>query len=141
MGKSRDAIKMTPLTDAEKKERRRVCNHRYYEANREKIKRDSKAWAKKNYKKAYDSKKKWREENPKTAAASARRSHRFYCDNISGSYLKRTLKRSCLEDATPDMVELKRQQLKLFRLIKQIKGRIQNVSNRNQRTQANGKTV
>ena len=74
-------------------------------------------WREANLEKARESVRKWRESNREKVREWARKSWHRMADNINDSYLKSQLKK-CDLPITPETVEYKRIQLKLYREIK-----------------------
>lgn len=74
-------------------------------------------WREANLEKARESVRKWRAANPEKVREWARKSWHRMADNINDSYLKSQLKK-CDLPITPETIEYKRIQLKLYREIK-----------------------
>lgn len=107
--------KITPLA-------RSVIARRYYELNTDKVKKRSKLWAEKNPEKYKTSQKKYtHKEETRVKVNNRNRAHGV---NISDTYLKGVLRHVGINKTNPETIELKRQQIILFRNIKQL-GRIE----------------
>lgn len=87
---------------ASNRERGLVYARKYYASNPEKVR---------------ERHRKWRAANPEKVRERARKSWRRMADNINDSYLKSQLKK-CDLPITPETIEYKRIQLKLYREIK-----------------------
>lgn len=74
-------------------------------------------WRAANSEKRWEYNRKWRAANPEKVREWARKSWHRMADNINDSYLKSQLKK-CDLPITPETIEYKRIQLKLYREIK-----------------------
>lgn len=90
---------------------------KWREANLEKARESVRKWRASNRERGLVYARKWRAANPEKVREWARKSWRRMADNINDSYLKSQLKR-CDLPITPETIEYKRIQLKLYREIK-----------------------
>lgn len=86
-------------------------------ANSEKRWEYNRKWRAANPEKRWEYNRKWRAANPEKVREWARKSWHRMADNINDSYLKSQLKK-CDLPITPETIEYKRIQLKLYREIK-----------------------
>ena len=98
-------------------EKIREIRHKWREANTEKERQRYRKWYAANTEKVRERHRKWRAANPEKVREWARKSWHRMADNINDSYLKSQLKK-CDLPITPETIEYKRIQLKLYREIK-----------------------
>ena len=98
-------------------EKIREIRHKWREANTEKERQRYRKWYAANTEKVRERHRKWRAANPEKVREWARKSWHRMVDNINDSYLKSQLKKCDLR-ITPETIEYKRIQLKLYREIK-----------------------
>ena len=110
---------MTPEQEAAWNEKARAKSKAYYEANREKCIARAKSYRELNREKERARKKAHREAN----IEKERYRLMGYSQSLSRSYVARSLHISVYE-ATPELIEMKRNQLQLKRSIKKLKEHI-----------------
>ena len=109
-------------------EKRREYARKYYAANTEKVREKNRKWRAANPEKARESSRKWRAANPEKArerfrkwfAANpekGRERSRRHCAGLTDCYLRGQLKQMGIP-ITPETIDYKRIQLKLYREIK-----------------------
>lgn len=106
-------------------------NVKWQRENREKQRQFLKTYREKNKEKIEASKKKLNEKykilrklNPQMFKERDRKARRIKVETLSDDYVKQLL---CLKDATPELIELKRNQVLIHRITKQLKQEIKNV--------------
>ena len=68
----------------------------------------------------------WAKKNPAKILQTRHRAEREGHDELKDRYIRRLIVRRYLVSATPEMIELKREQIMLHRELKQLKGELQN---------------
>ena len=114
------------LTEEEKRKRRRAYmkayNKKYREENKAKCKRLTAEWRKNNRDKVYKHKADWRKNNPETAHRGYNRRRRRNIAELTDLHIKGVLTaRTKLKnkDLPQSLIQAKRAELKLLRLIKE----------------------
>ena len=98
-------------------EKVREYDRKRYAANPEKVRERSRKWREANPEKVREWSRKWREANPEKARKWCREYGRKKRENLADGYLINQLKRRNLP-VTPETIDYKRIQLKLYREIK-----------------------
>jgi len=93
------------------------------EENPEKVKATIRKWREKNPEKVKAAARKWREENPENAKATARK----HIEILSDCYVSKRIG-ALIKDLSPEIIELKREQLSMFRLNKELNATIQQLT-------------
>ena len=103
--------------DAENAEKRRKYYRKRYAANPEKARERSRKWYAANPEKARERSRKWREANLEKHRELCRKKNMNNCEALTDYYLRDKLRRNNLP-ITPETIDYKRIQLKLYREIK-----------------------
>jgi hypothetical protein len=117
---------------AKNSERFKARDHAYYEANKERHKESMRVWRGDHREECKALVKAWVQRNPERAKANARAGSRRDRERLADSVVAGYLRMS-LATASPALIQLKREQIVLHRLAKQLKQEIVN-----QQEKANG---
>ena len=104
------------LTDAELKARKAERNKRWYEENKLAIAEWKKRWREENKLAIAEQNKRYREENKLEVRERERKYAKKMCAMLSDVYIINGLLKMKRTECTPDLIELKRQQIELRRL-------------------------
>ena len=99
------------------KEKAAAHRKAWREANKETLAASHKAWATANKERVSSNLKAWRAANKEKTAGYSRAAQARYMGELHDLYVKRLLK---VKSPTPELIELKREQLKMYRLTKQL---------------------
>ena len=108
------------------KERFKARNHTYYEANKERHKASMSAWMAIHHDERRMAIREWQRKNPEKMKAARRKGARRATERLTDSVIANAYLRMNLVTAPPDMIELKREQIVLHRLAKELKQEIIN---------------
>ena len=122
----------------ENPEKSKATSRKWKEGNQEKVKVAVRKWREENQEKARAASRKWYEENPEKAKAKARKQYeenpekvnaiaRKNIETLSDRYVSKRIG-APIKDLSPEIIELKREQLLMFRLNKELNATIQQLT-------------
>ena len=117
---------------------RKAASRKWHEENREKVNAKARKRREENPEKVRAAARKWHEENPEKARAAARKRYeenpekvmareRRHIETLSDCYVSKRIG-ALIKDLSPEIIELKREQLSMFRLRKELNETIQQLT-------------